>query len=370
MIQRYRCYLIQFRAFLLKKYSLDISQEQSYMANHQYERGSIVVLVALALTSMLGFCAIVADIGVLYAEKAHLQNSVDAAALAGVQELPNNPTLAEQTAKSYASQNGVTDVTVTFDGNNVQIKVQATQKVPTYFARILGITEEQIAVSAQAMMVPPTGLAGAVPLSIQEQGLVLGQKYVLKSGGGSGTTSWYLDDSENNVVKKFGEETGASGWYGALELTGSGANTYESDLANGYQGTLYVGQILDVKHGNMSGPTADAINTRLSRDTNVPRNTLDHYERDAPQIIYIPIVRIISQGGNSINQVQIVGFAAFFLEGVSGSGNESIVTGWFIRTLVSNQHTSASLSDLLKTEQDMGNMGSSADFGLYAPKLI
>lgn len=337
---------------------------------HQKERGSVVVLVTLALTVLLGFCAIVTDVGLLYAEKAHLQNSVDAAALAGVQELPNNSNYAKEIAQDYASQNGAPAVTVSFEANNAIIIVQATQQVPTYFARIWGITEEQISVSAKAMMVPPTGLSGAVPLSIQEQDFVYGQKYVLKSGGGSGTADWYFDDSKNNAVKKSGEASGASGWYGALELTGTGANTYESDLANGYQGTLRVGQILDVKHGNMSGPTADGINTRLNCDTRVPKNTIDNYDMNAPQIVYIPIVRIISESGNSIQEVQIVGFAAFFLEGVAGNGNDSVVTGWLIPTLASNGLTTASLSDLLKTEYDMEHGVASNDFGLYTPKLV
>lgn len=336
----------------------------------QKERGSVIVLVTLALTTLLGFCAIVTDVGLMYAKKAHLQNSVDAAALAGVQELPNDPSLAEQTAMAYTTQNGISDVNVTFEANDTKIIVQATQQVPTLFARIWGITKEQISGSAGAMMVPPIGLSGAVPLSIQEQNFVKGQKYVLKSGGGFGTSEWYLDDDKNNAVKKSGEESGTSGWYGALELTGTGANTYEMDLANGYTGTLSVGQILDVKHGNMSGPTADAINTRFSRDTRVPKNTIDNYDRNAPQILYIPIVKIIAESGNSIQQVQIVGFAAFFLEGVAGNGNDSVVTGWFIRTLTSNGDTSAKLSNLLKTEQDMVSGVASNDFGLYTPKLV
>ncbi|KJS48121.1 Tad domain-containing protein [Desulfosporosinus sp. BICA1-9] len=334
------------------------------------ERGSVVVLVALTLTALLGFCAIVTDIGLLYAHKAKLQNSVDAATLAGVQELPNDPSLAEQRARDYATQNGAPAVTVSFEANNAKIIVQASKQVPTYFARIWGITEKSISVSSKAMMVPPLGLFGAVPLSVQEQGFIYGQKYVLKSGGGSGTTDWYLDEDKNNSVKKHGDESGASGWYGALELTGTGANNYESDLANGYQGTLRVGQILDVKHGNMSGPTADAINTRLSRDTRLPKNTIDHHDRNAPQIVYIPIVKIISESGNSIHQVQIVGFAAFFLEGVAGNGNDSVVTGWFIQTLALNGHSSDNLADLLNTEQAMENGVASNDFGLYTPKLI
>lgn len=369
--------MVQIKFLVTKRWKYQLQQFKQLFREgfsntdiRQKERGSVVVLVTLALTALLGFCAIVTDVGLMYAKKAHLQNSVDAAALAGVQELPNDLNQSEQKARDYASENGVSAVTVTFEANNAIIIVQATQPVPTYFARIWGITQEQISASAKAVMIPPTELSGAVPLSVQEQDFVYGQKYVLKSGGGSGTSSWYLDDSKSNAVKKSGEESGTPGWYGALELSGTGANTYETDLANGYAGTLRVGQIVDVKHGNMSGPTADGINTRLSRDTSVPRNTFVNYNRNAPEIIYIPIVRIISESGNSIQKVQIVGFAAFFLEGVAGNGSDSIVTGWFIQKLVSNGHTTASLSDLLKTEQDMEHGVASTDFGLYTPKLV
>jgi|GEM_PF-143747 len=360
--KQWRLEILQFKQLKQKKNVFDDNQWQ--------ERGSVVVIVTLTLTVLLGFCAIVTDVGLLYAQRAHLQNSIDAAALAGAQELPDNPNDAKNIAIDYATRNGVANVNVTFEASYSKIIVQATQQSPTYFARIWGITEEQISASATAMMVPPIVLSGAVPLSIQEQDFVYGQKYVLKSGGGSGTSDWYLDDDKKNNVMKSGEVSGTSGWYGALELTGTGANSYETDLANGYQGDLHVGQILDVKHGNMSGPTADAINTRLNRDTRVPKNTIDNYDRNAPQIVYIPIVRIISESGNSIHEVQIVGFAAFFLEGVAGNGNDSVVTGWFIRTFASNGQTSANLSDLLKTEQDMENGEASNDFGLYTPKLV
>lgn len=337
---------------------------------HPQERGSVVVLVALALTGLLGLCALVTDVGLIYAEKAHLQNSVDAAALAGAQELTGDRSQVEQKARDYASQNGVSEVTINIAENNSEVIVQATQQVPTSFARIWGINEKQISVSARVMMVPPTGLSGAAPLSIQEQDLVYRQKYVLKTGAGVDSAGWYLDDSKNNSAKKLGDLAGTAGWFGPLQLTGEGSDTYESDLVNGYAGTLHVGQTVNVKHGNMSGPTIDGINTRLSSDTSIPRNTIDSFERNAPEILYVPIVRIASQDGSFIHEVQIVGFAAFFVEGVAGNGNESIVTGWFVKTIVPNGNTSASLSDLLMNEQDTENGVASSDFGIYSPKLI
>ena len=49
-------------------------------------------MVALLLGVLLGFAALVVDVGMMYTEKAKLQNAADAAALAGAQNLPNATT--------------------------------------------------------------------------------------------------------------------------------------------------------------------------------------------------------------------------------------------------------------------------------------
>ena len=45
------------------------------------ERGAISVIVAIVMVCLLGFAALAVDVGVLYAERAQLQNSSDAVAL-------------------------------------------------------------------------------------------------------------------------------------------------------------------------------------------------------------------------------------------------------------------------------------------------
>ena len=50
------------------------------------ERGAIAVLVALLMVVLLGFAAIAVDQGMLYAQKAQMQNGADAAALAIAQD--------------------------------------------------------------------------------------------------------------------------------------------------------------------------------------------------------------------------------------------------------------------------------------------
>lgn len=308
------------------------------------ELGSIVVLVALALTALLGFCAIVTDVGILYAKKVQLQNSVNAAALAGVQELPNNLSQAVLKAKAYASQNGVPAATVTVGTSNASIMVKTSQQVPTYFARIWGITEKQISVSAKAMIIPPTGMKGAVPLSIlSENVLANGASYVLKFGAGDGD----------------------SGWYGGLDLrnTSSSGELFRSDLLAGYPGELSVGQSVNIMSGLKSGPTGQAICDRIIPGST---NTFDEHDRNAPEIMYIPIVT-----PNGTTSVKIVGFAAFFIDKVEGNGGKSIVTGRFLHQLASKATNNSSLSDLLKIESDTEKgIIISNNYGVYTSKLV
>ena len=311
------------------------------------ERGNATILVALALTTLLGFGAMVTDLGSIYMAQARLRNALDAAALAGVQELPASTQLAMVAAVQYAAANGYPDVQVGFEAGNMEIIVQGETTVRTVFARVWGFSEEHISATAKAVMVPPSALRGAVPLGIQEANFIYGQLYTLKEGGGDGS----------------------SGWYGALRLSGPGARDYETDLTYGYQGELKIGDILEVQHGNMSGPTKRAIAARLAQDS-PPENTFDSYHRDAPEIIYVPIVRSVAADGSAVHEVEIVGFGAFFLEGMPENGDNSEIQGRFVETVLANGKAGGSLQDLLNREQEIETGGSSSNFGLYAPKLV
>lgn len=72
------------------------------------EDGYVLALVALLMLPMVAFTGFAVDLGSWYARAAKIQRASDAAALAGVQELPNLPR-AVAVAKSVAEQNGFTD---------------------------------------------------------------------------------------------------------------------------------------------------------------------------------------------------------------------------------------------------------------------
>jgi len=300
------------------------------------DKGSIAVLTILVLSTLLGFGALATDMAVVYAEKSNLQNAVDSSALAGSQELPHNPQSAITKATEYAVANQITLTSVVISADNREIKVTAQKDVPLYLARILGIESKNVGASAKATIFTPTSLTGVAPLCITNQELNYGQEYTLKS-------------APNND----------SGWFGPLRIDGNGASVYRDSLAYGSNSSVSVGQILEVEHGNMSGPTQSGLAIRLSSDTRIPQNTFEDHDRDAPQIMYIPVVNVIAHNGQSVHEVQVVGFAAFFIEDYSGCGNDSFIKGRFLQTLVSSGRDNSSLDNTEATN----------DFGLSVTKL-
>ena len=75
------------------------------------ESGQVFVFVAVILTALVGMAALVVDVGSWYQAQRKLQTAADAAALAGAQELPLEPSMAKTTAEQYAQLNyaGIAD---------------------------------------------------------------------------------------------------------------------------------------------------------------------------------------------------------------------------------------------------------------------
>ncbi|MFH5878348.1 pilus assembly protein TadG-related protein [Arthrobacter sp. NA-172] len=79
------------------------------------ERGASILIFALLVPVLFGSVALAIDFGHLLFERQHLSNALDAAALAGVTSLPNDPATAQSTALTYADRNDPGTVpTVTF----------------------------------------------------------------------------------------------------------------------------------------------------------------------------------------------------------------------------------------------------------------
>jgi len=137
--------------------------------------GQVLPWAAFMLISMLGMGALSIDFGRAYLAYSQLKASASAAALAGAEQLPNaNATsvatqyssAATSDYNSYAWMSSVT-VTVTGEcysslssagmscvapGNANAIQVTESYNVPTFFARLFGITQIPVAAQATASM--------------------------------------------------------------------------------------------------------------------------------------------------------------------------------------------------------------------------
>lgn len=292
-------------------------------------RGSSVIVYCISLTVLLAISSLAADVGVMVVEKNRLVNAVDASVLAGAQELIYNPQQAGSKARDFIARNGIDPSSIQVEVNETQtgLRVTAEKNVRFFLAPVLGFNSTTVSASASAVVLPVSGVTGARPFAIEDQELVFGETYVLKAGSGN------------------------NGNFGPVELGGNGAHVYYNNIINGYSGRLFVGDSIQTEPGNMSGPTEQGVETLLMNCSHYPSCTSDHFEPDCPRVITVVIVDSLDVNGRAT--VQVTGFASFFLEGVAGSGNQSIVTGKFIRSVTSGE--------VSETQHD---------YGLYGVKLM
>lgn len=143
--------------------------------------GSVVVIVALFMTVLIGISALVLDMGLAYNKKAELQKDMDSVALAAVRELPADNTSknewknAKAAAIKYAQYNGISDLVESdilpvYEGNNssnriIGIKVKDEVIVNYNFAKILGINSSVVNCDSTAVLQPAEGVSGLLPLA-------------------------------------------------------------------------------------------------------------------------------------------------------------------------------------------------------------
>jgi hypothetical protein len=136
----------------------------SLLRRARAEDGQSLIIVVLFLAVLLGFCAVCLDVGHAYLAQRRLQSSVDAAALAAAQELPDVLS-ADAFARSYGSggsntPDGVDDVQMTVSTRCIAtipgcapanaVVVKETGTVTTAFAKIFGINDFTVHASATA----------------------------------------------------------------------------------------------------------------------------------------------------------------------------------------------------------------------------
>lgn len=268
-------------------------------------KGNASILVAIAMTALLGSSAYVVDIGIAYGEKIKLENAVDAAALSGALELPSNPQRAIEIAKEYLEKNGVdiNSSNIIISQDNKSMEVSSQREVKHYFAQVLGVSKSTVKAKSKAIIGPAKSVTGGIrPFAVVAYDYSYGDLVALKEGAGDGY----------------------HGNYGVLAMGGQGASVFRNNALYGYNGTINVGDWIDTEPGNMAG-----VVNELKNYINSEQSTFENFTRDSIRLWTLPLVNTLEVNGRKM--VQVVGFAKFYVEDIEKKSGKAEIYGRFIR---------------------------------------
>jgi Flp pilus assembly protein TadG len=293
-----------------------------FIRSYQNQKGTALVIMAAAIAVMIGFTALVTDIGLITVNRQHLVNLMDATALSGAQELPDEA-LAVEVAIEYAQYNNFdpNQLTYVVSADRKRITVSGNKDVNLAFAKIFGFYSKTVAATATAELQSLISYYGVAPMIIRD------------------TTILSIVPGELTTLK-FGNPDLAPGNFAALSLSGTDDTAYINDLINGYQSTLRVGQDVSTKPGNMAGPTADGITTRIAQCHDAC--TFDSFVTGCPRVVIIPVYKDQVFEGRST--LTICGFTSFFIKSVLTGKDKDTIEGYFIETIQEGE-TNASQMD-------------------------
>jgi hypothetical protein len=279
--------------------------------------GQATVITVLFLTVLLAMTAAVLDVGSWFRADRALQATVDAAALAGAQDLPKNTGQARAVALAYAGKNGggVTGESITFESkftDDDTIVVKGEKPAPGFFSKIIGIDSVTVAAGAKARAAGISSALYVAPIVVDEKHPGL----QCPDGNGDGHPDPCLGQSQTLTyqhLKANGTPDGA-GNFGFINLTGESGNG-TSDL--GEQILHGFDQYMDI--GDYDARTGNPFSSS---------NVKGNLELRVGDVLLFPVYRKLSGGGTGA-KYQIIGWVGFRLTGMDLQGNKEKLYGEF-----------------------------------------
>ena len=303
------------------------------------ERGQAIVLMTLSLVVIMGMAALVVDVGSWYHTKRRLQGTADAAALAGAQLLPNDPSGAQSQALAYANKNGgdVAGANITVTSTvlpNDTISVRARRTDPGIFSGILGITSADIDARAKARVGPPTKARYVAPMVVDCD------HPLIHNCNGDSTPDFGV-----NTTMDY-DPMGAPGAYGMLNLGGNqnpGASEEADWILHGFDQYLGLGNY-------RSDPGCEVFVQQHSGRARGPQGHGPALSRSSG--------RSAARGRTPI--YEIIGWIGFHLTTFEVHGNNATLHGYFTEFIAQG----------ILASSGGGESGPSSSFGVKSIQLI
>ncbi len=302
------------------------------------ERGQAIVLMTLSLVVIMGMAALVLDVGNWYHTKRRLQGTADAAALAGAQLLPNDPSGAQSQALTYADKNGgdVAGANITVISTvapNDTISVRARRTDPGIFSGILGIASADIDARAKARVGPPTRARYVAPMVVDCD------HPLIHNCNGDSTPDFLVPTTMDY------DPMGAPGAYGMLNLGGDqnpGSSEEAQWILHGFDKYLGLGDYRSDPGAKFSSSNIqDALHDRMGT------------------VLLFPVYRVLD--GTGQNAVyEIIGWIGFHLTAYEVHGNNATLHGYFTEFIAQG----------ILASTGGGESGPSSSFGVKSIQLI
>jgi hypothetical protein len=278
------------------------------MSVRKNESGQAIVLMTLSLVVILGMAALVLDVGNWFHTKRRLQGTADAAALAGAQELPDDPSAAQSLALSYANKNGgdVAGANITISSTvlpNDTISVRARKTDPGFFSGVFGIASADIDARAKVRVGPPTQARYVAPMVVY-----CGHQLIQNCNGNNVPTF-------NVPTTMDFDKMGAPGAFGMLNLDGGngavGAKEEGDWILNGFDKYLPLGLY-------RSDPGAKFNSSNVQSALTARVGT----------VLLFPVFKTLTGNGQNA-QYDIIGWIGFHLTDFDVHGNTATLDGYF-----------------------------------------
>ena len=248
------------------------------------------MILVLFLMSLLGVAAFAIDYGMWSVNRSQVQSAADAAALAGAAGIPGGWGTATGYASSEYTKNGKPADTyaasqATDLAPNDSVMVNASRSVGTGFAGIFGIHSVTVSASARATIQSFSQVNGlnVMPWGVLQGSYTSGQPYPIytkdTANANNGAISLPYVNNANCPVP-------------------NGASTYSDEIAGTTQVCpVSVGETVDTKPGNNSGPTSQGLNQRITSWETL--NQIVQFQADgtaklldpnSPQLVLIPVL--------------------------------------------------------------------------------
>jgi hypothetical protein len=273
-------------------------------------KGGLIVIIATAMTCLIGFGALVVDVGLAFSQRTRMQMAADAAALAAAKTLKKPESWTRLEAITVAKLNGykIQGTDIHIDPIKREVAVGWKEYTGFILGPVLNLTGVKVGVNSVAAMVDIEEKTRVMPFMVPKGGYNLGSMMTLKYGAGEGN---------------FGN-------YGAAAIDGPGAKIYETSIVNGAQTPIRVGMFVDTETGNMVGPTDTGVAALIKGDNTSFDDAIVKPSKRVVTVLVVDPTELADLKGRK--PVVIRGFARFYLMGAQNG----VVTGRFIDHIFGN----------------------------------